>query len=106
MGELLRSLNGGGIVHGDGGTRDGGKDEDEGEDDNDDDDRERRLEEAYREFDGKVYSAWEAMRVDVGRQLREMGIPGFVLRAGLIGEGEGVELRRRVGGLLEDLCKD
>ena len=65
---------------------------------------EEGLEKALREYDGKVYGAWLAMREDVERELRGMGIPGFVVRRGLMGGAEEEVLKGRVAKLLDDLC--
>ena len=45
--------------------------------------------EAFAEFDAKVYAASLEMEKDYRRQLKEMGIPGFVVRRELVGEGSG-----------------
>ena len=73
------------------------------------DDDARTEEEAFGEFDGKVYKACLEMERDVRRQLKEMGIPGFVVRGELIkevGRERVKELEGKMMVLLEDLCRD
>ena len=79
----------------------GGKDEGEDGEGREEEEKRRELE----RFDRKVWKAQTEMVRSMGRDLGNLGVPGFVGEVWKEGEEEGRVLRGRVVGLLEDLCK-